>query len=69
MFLGSAGTAIINLRKTWEKLLLAARVIAAIENPSDICILSNRLYGQVSKQFVCNHCNASDQRACHFLVM
>lgn len=40
------GTAIINLRKTWEKLLLAARVIAAIENPSDICILSNRLFGQ-----------------------
>ena len=53
LLLDSSGTAIINLRKTWEKLLLAARVIAAIENPSDICILSNRLYGQVSKHFVC----------------
>jgi len=40
------GVPIINLRKTWEKLLLAARIIAAIENPADICILSNRTYGQ-----------------------
>ena len=27
------GINIINLKKTWEKLLLAARAIAAIENP------------------------------------
>jgi small subunit ribosomal protein SAe len=40
------GTPIFNLRKTWEKILLAARVIAAIENPSDVCVLSNRSYGQ-----------------------
>ena len=37
---------IINLRKTWEKLLLAARAIAAIENPADICVISARPYGQ-----------------------
>lgn len=42
----SDGTAIINLKKTWEKLLLAARVIAAIENPADVCVLSNRTFGQ-----------------------
>ncbi|XP_003382764.1 PREDICTED: 40S ribosomal protein SA-like [Amphimedon queenslandica] len=42
----SDGTAIINLRKTWEKLLLAARVIAAIENPADICVISNGNLGQ-----------------------
>ena len=42
------GVAIIHLRKMWEKLLLAARVIAAIENPADICVLSHRPYGQVS---------------------
>ena len=41
-----AGTYIINLRKTWEKLLLAARAIAAIENPADVCVISARPYGQ-----------------------
>lgn len=40
------GVHIINLRKTWEKLLLAARAIAAIENPGDICVISARPYGQ-----------------------
>lgn len=40
------GTYIINLRKTWEKLLLAARAIAAIENPADVCVISARPYGQ-----------------------
>ncbi|CAD5124475.1 unnamed protein product [Dimorphilus gyrociliatus] len=37
---------IINLRKTWEKLLLAARAIAAIENPADVTVISARPYGQ-----------------------
>lgn len=41
-----AGTCIINLRKTWEKLLLAARAIVAIENPADICVISARPYSQ-----------------------
>jgi small subunit ribosomal protein SAe len=40
------GQYIINLRKTWEKLLLAARAIAAIENPADVCVISARPYGQ-----------------------
>jgi len=40
------GLHIINLQKTWEKLVLAARVIAAIENPADICVISARPYGQ-----------------------
>jgi small subunit ribosomal protein SAe len=40
------GVNIINLRKTWEKLVLAARVIASIENPADICVISARPYGQ-----------------------
>jgi len=42
----SDGTYIINLRKTWEKLQLAARAIAAIENPADVCVISARPYGQ-----------------------
>lgn len=30
------GIHIINLRKTWEKLLLAARAIVAIEHPAEV---------------------------------
>jgi small subunit ribosomal protein SAe len=37
---------IINIHKTWQKLMLAARVIASIENPSDVCAISARQYGQ-----------------------
>jgi len=40
------GVYIINLKKTWEKLLLAARAIAAIENPADVCVVSARPYAQ-----------------------
>jgi len=42
----SDGINIINLGKTWEKLVLAARIIAAIENPKDIVVISARNYGQ-----------------------
>lgn len=41
------GVYIINLKKTWEKLLLAARAIVAIENPADVCVISSRNTGQV----------------------
>jgi len=37
---------IIDVKKTWEKLLLAARVIASIENPADVCVISSRNFGQ-----------------------
>jgi small subunit ribosomal protein SAe len=37
---------LINVGKTWEKLVFAARVIASIENPADICVISARPYGQ-----------------------
>lgn len=40
------GVHIIHLRKTWEKLLLAARAVAAIENPADVCVVSARPYAQ-----------------------
>lgn len=42
----SDGVHIINLRKTWEKLLLAARAIVAIEHPSEVFVISSRNYGQ-----------------------
>ena len=40
------GVHIINLKKTWEKLMLAARAIACIENPADVFVVSSRPYGQ-----------------------
>lgn len=40
------GIHIINIGKTWEKLMLAARVLTAIENPQDIIAISARPYGQ-----------------------
>ncbi|KAL3069946.1 hypothetical protein niasHT_031428 [Heterodera trifolii] len=42
----SDGIHIINIRKTWEKLLFAARAIAAIENPSDVVVVSAQPYAQ-----------------------
>lgn len=32
------GIHIINIGKTWEKLMLAARIIAAIPNPQDVLV-------------------------------
>jgi len=40
------GVYIFNLHKTWEKLVLAARMIVAVENPQDVCIISARPWGQ-----------------------
>jgi len=39
------GIHIIHLGKSWEKIMVAARVIAAIENPADIIVASQRPYG------------------------
>jgi small subunit ribosomal protein SAe len=40
------GVNIVNINKTWEKMVLAARAIAAIENPADVFVVSSRSYGQ-----------------------
>ena len=40
------GIHIINLRRTYEKLLLAARAIVAVENPADVYAISARPWGQ-----------------------
>ncbi|MBZ3889120.1 40S ribosomal protein SA [Sciurus carolinensis] len=42
----SDGIYIINLKRTWEKLLLAARAIVAIENPANVSVISSRNTGQ-----------------------
>ncbi|KAL7559498.1 hypothetical protein ACA910_010312 [Epithemia clementina (nom. ined.)] len=41
----SDGVHILNIGKTWEKLVLAARVIVSIENPADVIAISARPYG------------------------
>jgi len=40
------GVNIINLGKTWEKLVLAARAIVAIENPEDTIAVASSKFGQ-----------------------
>lgn len=42
----SDGIHVINIGKTWEKIVFAARIIAAVENPHDVCVVSARPYGQ-----------------------
>jgi len=37
---------IINLGKTWEKIMMAARAIACIENPADVACISGKAQGQ-----------------------
>jgi len=40
------GIHIINVGKIWEKIVFAARVIAAVQNPGDVVCISARPYGQ-----------------------
>lgn len=40
------GIHILNVAETYNKIMLAARVIVAIENPEDVCVISARPYGQ-----------------------
>jgi len=39
------GLHVLNIGKTWEKIVLAARVIVAIENPEDVVAISARPWG------------------------
>lgn len=40
------GCSLIDLQKTWDKLVLAARVLAAVEDPKSIYCVGQRLYAQ-----------------------
>lgn len=40
------GVHVIDLHTTWEKLVLAARIIVTVENPADVMVCSARLFGQ-----------------------
>jgi len=52
------GTNIIDLHKTWEKMLLAARIITAIENPKDVTPISGRPFGTRAVLKFANHVGA-----------
>lgn len=41
-----SGAHVFDLQKMWEKINLAARVIAAIDNPADVCVVSSKDIGQ-----------------------
>ena len=49
----SDGIYVINLKRTWEKPLLAAHAIVAIETPTDVSVLLSRNTGPVSCAEVC----------------
>lgn len=53
------GVHLINLSKTWEKIVLAARAIAAVENPADICVISQRQSAQRAVLKFANHTGAN----------
>ncbi|RAL07693.1 40S ribosomal protein uS2 [Aspergillus homomorphus CBS 101889] len=53
------GVNVINIGKTWEKILLAARIIAAIDNPADVCVISARPYGQRAVLKFASHTGAT----------
>jgi len=53
------GVHLLNLGKTMEKLALAARIIVAIENPADVCVISARTYGQRPVLKYCQHTGAT----------
>jgi len=42
----SSGAHVIDIQKIWEKIMLAARVCAAVDNPQDISVISAKEMGQ-----------------------
>ncbi|KAF6010419.1 structural constituent of ribosome [Brettanomyces bruxellensis] len=53
------GVNVINPNKTWEKIVLAARIIAAIPNPSDVVAVSSRTLGQRAVLKFASHTGAT----------
>jgi len=52
------GIHIIHLGKTWEKLMVAARIMVAVENPADIIVASQRPYGSRAVLKFCQYSGA-----------
>jgi small subunit ribosomal protein SAe len=53
------GLHLLNLGKTWQKLVLAARIIVAIENPEDVVVISANTVGQRAVFKFAQHTGAS----------
>ncbi|BFZ55020.1 structural constituent of ribosome [Savitreella phatthalungensis] len=53
------GVHVLNIGKTWEKIVLAARIIATIDNPADVCAISARPWGQRAVLKYAAHTGAS----------
>merc|ERR550514_2480445 len=53
------GIYVINLGKTWEKLMLAARIIVAIDNPEDVVVISGTQLGQRAVYKFAQHTGAN----------
>jgi len=51
--LNAEGIHIINLAKTWEKLMIAARIIAAIPNPSDVLVSIRKKFSAIDVRKRC----------------
>jgi len=41
----AAGAHIIDIGKMWQKIVLTARIIAAVDNPEDVCVVSTKEMG------------------------
>jgi len=52
------GIHIVHLGKAWEKLMVAARIIATVENPTDIIVASQRPYGSRAVLKFCQYTGA-----------
>jgi len=53
------GIHIIHLGKAWEKLMVAARILVAVENPADIVVASQRTYGSRAVLKFCQYTGAT----------
>jgi small subunit ribosomal protein SAe len=60
-----AGNHIIYLRKTWEKLTLAARAIVAVENAADVCVigLNSGTAGSIAQRAVLKYAKYTGSKA------
>ncbi|EMD33099.1 hypothetical protein CERSUDRAFT_160619 [Gelatoporia subvermispora B] len=52
------GTYVINVEKTWQKLVFAARIVAVIKAPCDVCVVLSRIYGHQAVRAYAAHTGA-----------
>merc|ERR1711976_893309 len=55
----ASGAHVLDIAKQWEKITLSARIIAAVENPEDVCLVSGKDLGQRAILKFAKFCGAS----------